>query len=255
MFLVVVDCFKTKEENVFVIKKFIMPFIFFKYFLTIPFFTNKSKRKFNHANPSYPINECTNSNNNVSAIPTTSSNSNSPSSGTSSTSTSLGAQNESEMNCMDSNEFRNMDEEEDDVDSLNINFDDVNDQSDIDDYYNNCSEQSLNANQINTDLNNNNCSSKNENAIYEMSQHYNHHFSNPKPINTHHITTQNQIPGNKRASPTSKINPCTYMNSSSILESVISNEINSSVDSAFGIPNSGKPNNRNIHCVKEKIRR
>lgn len=209
-------------------------------------FFPKTIRKFNHANPSFPsmnnaVNNLTdNNNNNLNTLKNNFSHHHH---------LTHQSNNNSSLNCMSTNDFRNLDEEEDDVDSLNINFDDVNDQSDIDDYYNNCSEQSINANNLNN-LNNDlnacaNLINKNENCIYEMTQHYNHF--NSKMPNSLNQSQSKQMGGNK-------LNQCSYISSSSILESVISSEINSS-ESSFSMSSSSKPTNRNIHCVKEKIRR
>ncbi|CAF0881705.1 unnamed protein product [Brachionus calyciflorus] len=146
------------------------------------------------------------------------------------------------LNC----EIRNMDEEEDDVDSLNINFEDVNEQSDMEEYYNNCADQIINSNNNNNNNNeqmNNNLNKKAENCLYENPQHY---MYSPKILSPNK-TMNNRINSYPYPSPSNSSSPST-------IDSVLTNEI-PPIENSFGISNSTKVNTKNIHCVKEKIRR
>lgn len=176
------------------------------------------------------------------------------------------------LNCINSCEFRNIEEEEDDVDSININFDDVNDQSDIEEYYNLVQNKMLTCNTSNTDINNNNNNTsnlmnKNPNGsmsgansagqngyvvnkgenIFDLSPRYNN-FNTKCSMTNVKPDMQNQV-----VNHANKGNP--YMLSASTASLVDSVSENNSNEPSFASSSSVKSSNRNIHCVKEKIRR
>lgn len=144
---------------------------------------------------------------------------------------------------------RKIDDDEDDVDSLNINFDDVNEQSDLEEYYNNSPEQVINTNNSFNEASAAN--SKTDSCLYENPQNF---VFNPrvavdqitnscKPSAAHRVQNSSLFMNSPISSPT---NPA--------LDNVLSTDFNS-MDAGYGIPANTKSNNKNIHCIKEKIRR
>lgn len=259
--------------------------------LTIYFLTN-TNRKFNHTNQPYQIGNMgnlTDCNNNmvnsngvlnlvktnanctgVSNVACTSSTNNltasmivSNSNTTSANGSSTMVSNANNSNILNPTEAANtnlnapyasIDEEEDDADSLNINFDDVNDQSDMEDtYYNNCATTPINGSNVCTeDIAN---KSDNISILYDLEQHFSSSF-NSKLANIHHLShlnqTNKQIAYLNACSPSSS-SSCSTTNSSSVLESI--NEMENSNEAYLNMPDAAKSMNRNIHCIKEKIRR
>ncbi|RNA29858.1 Spermatogenesis- and oogenesis-specific basic helix-loop-helix-containing 2 [Brachionus plicatilis] len=142
---------------------------------------------------------------------------------------------------------RKMEDEEDDVDSLNINFDDVNEQSDLEEYYNNSPEQVINTNSNIREIGGTN--SKTETCLYESPQHF---ALNPKGVG-HQITPC-------KPNAAARINTNLFMNTpissppDTLLDSVLASEFNHG-ETVYGTPANTKPSNKNIHCIKEKIRR
>lgn len=143
---------------------------------------------------------------------------------------------------------RKIDDDDDDVDSLNINFDDVNEQSDLDEYYNSSPEQVINSSNSFNEPNATN--SKTATCLYENSQNlvFNPrvmgHQTSCKPSTTGHRANNSNLFMNSPVS--SPPNP--------VMDNVLSTDFNS-MDTNYGVPANTKSNHKNIHCIKEKIRR
>jgi hypothetical protein len=151
-------------------------------------------------------------------------------------------------NANNNNGMENLEEDDEDIDSLNINFDDVNDQSDSDDYYikslQNSSNQSTikNLNHVNGNVNKNT-------IINGKNDMDSHHYS------SHHLNTKMSTQKNSVCSSINmSYNNCSYLTSpsSSIIDA--SNDDNNSNEPGYS-SSTKTPANRNIHCAKEKIRR
>lgn len=143
---------------------------------------------------------------------------------------------------------RKMEEDEDDVDSLNINFDDVNEQSDLEEYYNSSPEQVISTNSNSNEIAQ--AGSRTETCLYEGPQQF---AFNPKVIG-HQITPCNKPNIGPRVNSNLFMNSPVSSPTNPVLDNVMGSEFNS-IDASYGIPANSKPNTKNIHCIKEKIRR
>jgi hypothetical protein len=146
--------------------------------------------------------------------------------------------------CSDS--FSNLDNEEDeDLDSLNINHDleEYDGQSDLEEYFSVKSSNNPSVKIVNGHGGNSNniiVNSKNVNlhSKTDLSSHFNHHLNSKQKSssNSHNVNVT--------------YNNCSYLTSSSF---DASNDDNNSNEPNY-VPTS-RSHNKNIHCAKEKVRR
>lgn len=215
-------------------------------------------------------------------------------------------------------------DEEDDTDSLNINFDDVNDQSDMEDYYTTSSSGVTTSHSINhhhhalagmngggvgvgvggvgvggvgvvspvsTNINTDDITSTaaavqaamqaaaaaagiSTSELFDIEQHFGmnsafsskftsnlHHLGHHPHHHHHHLVAAAAAAAASSQSGKPSMNVYHHQPTASTLQSTTSPLIDNGVgdlgadDVDFGSGDSSKPLNRNIHCIKEKIRR
>jgi hypothetical protein len=177
---------------------------------------------------------------------------------------------------MDDDDNDDEDEEEDDNDSLNLNFDDFNDQSDMEDgYYTNCpSDQTPNSNSNvcggagSSGIDDGDKSGEQPGSIlyddFEQ-QLAAGTLNTAKLASMHHLThlnhqlNQHQLSqaATSMLTPSSSVSP-NSSSASSMLEAI--SELENSLNETYFAGTStsagaSKSINRNMHCIKEKIRR